>query len=71
MERIDFLVTVEKLYLIARSLDSLLMDDYSILTHGTDLARKCLLNVIIAGVSELHHSLEALAMADPKDFDKD
>lgn len=71
MQRTDFFVAVEKLYLIARSLDALLMDSYSILTQDTGVTRDCTLNILIAGVFELHQGLKSLAMADPKDFDKD
>ena len=70
MQRIDFFNTIEKLYLIARSLDELLAENYGTLIHDTGVARDRLLNLTQAGVIEMRRGLEALALADPKDFDE-
>lgn len=66
MDAPDLFVTLEKLFLIARALDSLLEENYSILIHDTGLARKRTLCAIVTGVSELHRDLETLAMSDPR-----
>lgn len=71
MQRIDFFNTIEKLYLIARSLSELLAENYGTLVQDTGVARDRLLNLLQCGVIEMHHGLEALALADPKDFDND
>lgn len=65
MDAPDLFVTLEKLFLIAKALDDLLMDKYSILIHDTGCARKRTLCTIITGISELRRDLETLAMSDP------
>lgn len=65
MEALNLFCTLEKLFLIAKGLDELLVDNYSVLIHDTGCARKRTLCAIITGVSELRRDLEALAMSDP------
>ena len=71
MQQIDFFLTIEKLYLIARALDDLLIDNYSDLTGAASVARDRTLSTVITGINEIHHGLEALAMADRKCFLED
>lgn len=65
MKALDLFVTLEKLFLIAKGLDKLMEDNYSVLINDTGCARKRTLCAVITGVSELRRDLEALAMSDP------
>lgn len=65
IDALNLFCTLEKLFLIAKGLDELLEDNYSILIHDTGRARKRTLCAVITGVSELRRDLEALTMADP------
>ena len=65
MDAPDLFVTLEKLFLIAKGLDKLLEDNYSVLIHDTGCARKRTLCTLVTGVAELRRDLETLAMSDP------
>lgn len=64
MESDNLKCTIDKLFLIASALDTLLIDNYATLLHDTGSTCRSLLNTVATGVSELRHDLEALAMAD-------
>lgn len=64
MESLNLTCTIDKLFLIASALDSLLIDNYTILLHESGATCRSLLNTVATGVSELRHDLETLAMAD-------
>lgn len=65
MDAPDLFVTLEKLFLIAKGLDKMLEDNYTILINDTGCARKRTLCAIVTGVAELRRDLETLAMSDP------
>ena len=64
MEPIDFFLTTEKLFLIARALDDILLDSYALLLQGGVTEKTRTLDTIVAGVSELRKGLEAMVMAE-------
>lgn len=64
MEPINFFLTVEKLFLIARGLDDILMDSYALLRHGSSTEKGRILDAVVAGVSELRKGLEDMVMAE-------
>ena len=55
---------IDRLFLIASGLDSLLIDQYAVLLNHTGADCRSLLNVLSTGVADLHHDLEALSAAD-------
>ena len=65
MESLNLACTIDKLFLIASALDSLLIDNYTLLLHESGAACRSLLNTVCTGVSELRRDLETLAMSDP------
>lgn len=64
MEPIDFCLTTEKLFLIARALDDIMLDSYALLLQGGVTEKTRTLDTIVAGVSELRKGLEAMVMAE-------
>lgn len=64
MESLNLACTIDKLYLIASALDSLLIDHYSTFLHDTGPECRSLLNIVATGVSEILHDLEFLSTAD-------
>ena len=64
MESLNLTCAIDKLFLIASALDTLLADEYATLLKDTGHNCSHLLNIIATGVSELRQDLGYLATAD-------
>ncbi len=66
MLELDFFLSLEKLFILARGLDEFMDDHYTLLLKGDAASRKRQLSIIYTTVSAIRSELQRLAMIDPQ-----
>lgn len=65
MEQLDFFLTLEKLFLLARGLDDFLEEHGSLLLRGKEPGQQRIVSILCTAAAEIRQELERLAMMEP------
>ena len=64
MEPLNLICAIDKLFLLASALDTLLTDEYATLLRDTGHKCRNVLNIVATGLGEIRHDLEYLVTTD-------